>query len=61
MGTNEFLITTSQQLHNTLIQMLPEVAENFMIAIYILEILFYLVLFTYIFKFFNWFIGGRSC
>jgi hypothetical protein len=50
MSNTEFLQYTSMQVHNTICALLPEVAENFVIAIYILDILFYAVLFCTITK-----------
>lgn len=43
MSNTEFLKYTSYQVHNIFVALLPEVAENFLIAIYLLEIAFYIV------------------
>lgn len=43
MSNNEFLNYTGNQVHNIFCALLPEVANNFIIAIYILEITFYLL------------------
>lgn len=43
MSNTEFLSYTSNQVHSIFCALLPEVAENFLIAIYLLEIAFYIV------------------
>ena len=60
MNNTEFLEITSYQVHNTICALLPEVANNFMFAIYILEILFYMCFAVLIFKGINFIVGGRK-
>ena len=43
MSNTEFLSFTSNQVHSIFCALLPEVAKNFLIAIYLLEIAFYIV------------------